>query len=257
MPTQETEELRGNESREMGGNAKGAKIDPATELPPPDETLAESAAAAESSAGGATEIDRLKTERDQLLDRLARMQAEFENARRRAEREKADFRDHVTGSVVEQFLPVLDNFELALKSAGSAEQLRAGVSLIVKQMEEALEKMQVRAIPALGEEFDSASCRERHHECQARERKAPGQAAGKCPEPPLLPTIWREAPEAVGRPEDTESNYGGLGSLNPKPSRHPRGGQQGGQEHLSESLAVMTPVTTDCQKDNHGAACRP
>jgi molecular chaperone GrpE len=154
MPTQETEELRADESREPGGNAKGAKIDPATELPPPDETLAESSAASETPTGGATELDRLKTERDQLLDRLARMQAEFENARRRAEREKAEFRDHVTGSVVEQFLPVVDNFELALKAAGSAEQLRSGVSLIVKQMEEILEKMQVRPIPALGEEFD-------------------------------------------------------------------------------------------------------
>jgi molecular chaperone GrpE len=60
----------------------------------------------------------------------------------------------VTGSVVEQFLPVLDNFELALKSTGSAQQLRSGVTLIMKQMEEILEKMQVRAIPAVGESFD-------------------------------------------------------------------------------------------------------
>jgi len=60
-----------------------------------------------------------------LLDRLARVQAEFDNARKRAEREKADFRDFATGNVVEQFLPVLDNFELALKSTGSAEKLRA------------------------------------------------------------------------------------------------------------------------------------
>ena len=82
------------------------------------------------------------------------MQAEFENARKRAEREKAEFRDHAAGSVVEQFLPVVDHFELALKAAGSAEQLRSGVSLIVKQMEEILEKMQVRAIPAVGEAFD-------------------------------------------------------------------------------------------------------
>jgi molecular chaperone GrpE len=82
------------------------------------------------------------------------MQAEFENARKRAEREKTEFRDHVTGSVVEQFLPVLDNFELALKSTGSAQQLRSGVTLIMKQMEEILEKMQVRAIPAVGESFD-------------------------------------------------------------------------------------------------------
>ncbi len=74
------------------------------------------------------------------MDRLARLQAEFENARKRAENEKAEFRDYATGSVVEQFLPVLDNFELALKSTGSAEQLRSGVELIVKQMEEILRR---------------------------------------------------------------------------------------------------------------------
>jgi molecular chaperone GrpE len=56
--------------------------------------------------------------------------------------------------VVEQFLPVLDNFELALKSAGTAEQLRSGVELIVKQMEDILRQMQVHPIPALGEAFD-------------------------------------------------------------------------------------------------------
>src|SRR5580658_7877796 len=73
------------------------------------------------------ELDQLKTERDQLLDRLARLQAEFENARKRAEREKLEYRDYATGNVVEQFLPVVDNFELALKSNGTAEQLRHGV----------------------------------------------------------------------------------------------------------------------------------
>ena len=51
---------------------------------------------------------------------------------------RQEFRDFAVGSVVEQFLPVLDNFELALKSTGSAEQLRSGVELIVKQMEEIL-----------------------------------------------------------------------------------------------------------------------
>ncbi len=67
------------------------------------------------------EFDQLKAERDQLVDRLARLQAEFENARKRAEREQVEFRDYATGSVVEQFLPVLDNFELALKSNGTAD----------------------------------------------------------------------------------------------------------------------------------------
>ena len=154
MVNQETEELKVRRFKESATGATGARIDPAAELPPPDETLAEAEAAGQAPAGGQTEIDQLKAERDQLLDRLARMQAEFENARKRTEREKIEFRDHVTGSVLEQFLPVLDNFELALKSAGSVEQLRSGVSLIMKQMEEILEKMQVRAIPAVGESFD-------------------------------------------------------------------------------------------------------
>ncbi len=101
-----------------------------------------------------TELEQLKGERDQLLDRLARLQAEFENARKRAEREKADFRDFATGNVIEQFLPVVDNFELALKATGSAEQLRSGVELIVKQMEEVLRQLQVTPIATEGEEFD-------------------------------------------------------------------------------------------------------
>jgi molecular chaperone GrpE len=121
--------------------------------------------AEETTVGGAefgqlqAENDELKKERDQLKDRLARLQAEFENARKRAEKEKADFRDFALGSVVEQFLPVLDNFELALKSTGSLDQLRAGVELIVKQMEEVLRGLQVQPVAAVGEEFDP-----RHHE---------------------------------------------------------------------------------------------
>jgi molecular chaperone GrpE len=117
-------------------------VAPAGETPAVEETVSRAA------------YDQLKTERDQLLDRIARLQAEFDNARKRAEREKAEFRDYATGSVVEQFLPVVDNFELALKSNGTAEQLRHGVELIVKQMEEVLAKMQVTAIPTVGEAFD-------------------------------------------------------------------------------------------------------
>ncbi len=101
-----------------------------------------------------SELAKLSAERDQLVDRLARLQAEFENARKRAEREKAEFRDFATGSVVENFLPVLDNFELALKATGSADQLRSGVELIVKQMDEALRQLNVTAIPTVGEPFD-------------------------------------------------------------------------------------------------------
>jgi molecular chaperone GrpE len=115
-------------------------------------------AAAEETVSRA-QFDQVKAERDHLLDRLARLQAEFENARKRAEREKAEYRDYAAANVVEQFLPVLDNFELALKATGSTDQLRSGVELIVKQMEEVLRQMNVTPIPTVGEEFNP-----HHHE---------------------------------------------------------------------------------------------
>jgi molecular chaperone GrpE len=126
---------------------------PASEAPIEDASAAPARTDAELLAGRA-ELEQLKGERDQLLDRLARLQAEFENARKRAERERVEYRDYATGNVVEQFLPVLDNFELALKATGTAEQLRHGVELIVKQMEEILRQLQVNPIPTVGEAFD-------------------------------------------------------------------------------------------------------
>ena len=121
-------------------------------LPAP--TPEESAAEVQVAPVSREEFDQLKAERDQLVDRLARLQAEFENARKRSERERIEFRDYAAGTVVEQFLPVLDNFELALKSGGTTEQLRSGVELIVKQMEDILRQLQVMAIPTVGEAFD-------------------------------------------------------------------------------------------------------
>ena len=100
------------------------------------------------------EYERLKAERDQLFDRLARLQAEFDNARKREAKDKADYRDYAVANAVEQFLPVLDNFQLALKSGGSAEQLRTGVELIVKQMEEALRSLSVQPVETVGAIFD-------------------------------------------------------------------------------------------------------
>ena len=104
----------------MAAGAEGAAADAAKEET--GTTPAGSGAAAEPPAVedkvGRAEYEQLKAERDQLLDRLARLQAEFENARKRAERERAEYRDFAAGSIVEQFLPVLDNFELALKASG-------------------------------------------------------------------------------------------------------------------------------------------
>jgi molecular chaperone GrpE len=100
------------------------------------------------------DFEKLKAERDQLQDRLVRLQAEFENARKRADRDRVSDREYASCKVVEQFLPVVDNFELALKSKSTEEQLRSGIELIVKQMDEILRQMQVTPIPAVGEPFD-------------------------------------------------------------------------------------------------------
>jgi molecular chaperone GrpE len=109
---------------------------------------------AEATALLQSEVDRLKQERDQSVERLARLQAEFENARKRDARERADFRDFAVSGAVEQFLPVLDNFHLALKSSGSLEQLRSGLELVVKQMEEVLRSLNVQPVETVGARFD-------------------------------------------------------------------------------------------------------
>ena len=153
MPEQETE-LSVSEPLEI---ASGGPAEEPVNDRDPDSAAAPAGGEAPASPAepvSRAEFDQLKAERDQLLDRLARLQAEFENARKRAERERIADRDYATGNVVEQFLPVVDNFELALKSTGSAHQLRHGVELIVKQMEEILRQLQVHPIPAVGEPFD-------------------------------------------------------------------------------------------------------
>jgi len=100
------------------------------------------------------ELEQLRGERDALKDRLARLQAEFDNARKRDVKERQDARDYATQSAVEPFLSVMDNFQLALKADGSAEQLRSGVELILKQMEEALRGLNVQAVESVGAQFD-------------------------------------------------------------------------------------------------------
>ena len=118
-----------------------------------DDPQAEAIVPVETS-NAAEELEKVKAERDALVDRVARLQAEFENARKREARERNEFRDFAVAGAVEQFLPVLDNFQLALKSTGSTEQLRTGVELIVKQMEEALRSLNVQPVEAVGTNFD-------------------------------------------------------------------------------------------------------
>ena len=122
---------------------------------PSVELVQDEASAAHADLEAAkVELEQVKGERDQLLDRLARLQAEFDNARKREVKERQDARDYAVSNTVEPFLSVMDNFQLALKADGSKEQLRAGVELILKQMEDALRGLNVVPVETVGTQFD-------------------------------------------------------------------------------------------------------
>jgi molecular chaperone GrpE len=148
--------------------AERARLDLEHELPAGDDgdETAEVAAVGEGqpleaaeTSGVEAEMQKLRAERDSLLDRLARSQAEFEKARRRAGREQQEFRDYATVDAIKSLLPVLDSFERALQVKAEPGDFRSGVELIYKQLQDALSKLGVRRIPAKGEQFDP-----RHHE---------------------------------------------------------------------------------------------
>ena len=79
-------------------------------------------------------IRKLQDEKQQLADQLLRKQAELENLRKRHSREKEEFQQFSLLQAVESLLPVLDGFELALRSNGSGEEYRKGVELIYQQL---------------------------------------------------------------------------------------------------------------------------
>jgi molecular chaperone GrpE len=108
-----------------------------------------------SSAAETGELQKLRSERDTLLDRLARLQAEFENARKRTVREQQEFRDFATADAIKALLPAIDSFERALQTpANQPSEFRSGVELIYKQLQDALTRLGVRPVPAKGTVFD-------------------------------------------------------------------------------------------------------
>jgi len=91
----------------------------------------------------------------ELRGQLARVQAEFENARKRSRKEQQDFREYALFDAAKTLLPIVDNFERALRTPqGESPSFRSGVELIYKQLMDALSKFGVRPIPAKGQRFD-------------------------------------------------------------------------------------------------------
>lgn len=133
----------------------------AVDVPMTDEELPGAVANEEQAPEAATvatvsqvEYDQVKRERDQVLDRIARLQAEFDNARKREAKERLELRDFAVGQAAEGLLPVLDNFGLAMSAKSTPEQFRSGIELIAKQLDESVKNLGLTIVPTVGHPFD-------------------------------------------------------------------------------------------------------
>lgn len=121
----------------------------------------------DSAAGGdegLVEVDGLRAELADLKDRSMRTLADFDNFRKRAERERGEIRRHAVAEVVRDFLEVVDNLERALAAGGSADDLKTGVQMILRQLDDVLRRQGVERVASIGERFDPT-----HHEAVSRQ----------------------------------------------------------------------------------------
>jgi molecular chaperone GrpE len=115
------------------------------------------------SAGTEAPDAALRRERDDLYDRLLRTTAEFDNYRKRIERERREWSEAAAADVVRDLLPVLDDFERAMStpldagaSADAVGRYRDGIDLIRRQLLEVLRRSGVEPFDAVGRDFDPA-----------------------------------------------------------------------------------------------------
>ena len=123
------------------------------ETPSPVES-AESVELAAQITALTKERDDLLAEKAELNDRLLRRQAEFDNFRRRTERERSDFVQYAASETISGILPILDDFERALKTACPDEKYVQGVELIYHRLTETLKRQGLEPIDAAGKPFD-------------------------------------------------------------------------------------------------------
>ena len=100
------------------------------------------------------ELQTKQIELDELNDRYKRVFAEFENYKKRTQKEKENLYNSILGDIIMTVLPVIDNLEIAVNAECKDENYKQGVELVQKQFKEFLAKNKVQEIPALGETFD-------------------------------------------------------------------------------------------------------
>lgn len=104
-----------------------------------------------------TEKDLLKqkqAELDDITDRYKRILAEFENHKKRSQKERENLYNMILSDVIEAMLPILDNLENAVKVETKDEEYKKGIELVLKQFQDTLKSKGVEEIKALGETFD-------------------------------------------------------------------------------------------------------
>lgn len=116
------------------------------------EVVEEAAEAAESSAQ--EELEAMKAALAEQEDKFLRLAAEYDNYRRRSQKEKEGAWASSKAETAAAFLPVYDNLERALKQETADEAYKKGVEMTMTQLKEVLTKLGVEEIPALGETFD-------------------------------------------------------------------------------------------------------
>ena len=100
------------------------------------------------------ELEAKQQEVDELTDRYKRILAEFENHKKRSQKEREGLYNSILSDIVEVILPILDNLENAAKIETSDENYKKGVELVLKQFQDVLKSKGVEEIKALGETFD-------------------------------------------------------------------------------------------------------
>lgn len=118
------------------------------------ELAAQQAAGGATAAGAAPDSGSLEEENRTLRDRYMRTLADFENFRKRSEREKTDFFRYALAGTIKDLLPVLDNFDRALEHAAEGDEFHKGVSLIYKQLFDMLQKHGLKPIDEANVRFD-------------------------------------------------------------------------------------------------------
>ena len=100
------------------------------------------------------ELTKIKQELDDVTDRYKRILAEFENHKKRSQKERENLYNSILADIVEVMLPILDNLENAVKVETKDEEYKKGIELVLKQFKDTLKAKGVEEIKALGEIFD-------------------------------------------------------------------------------------------------------